>query len=829
LQRFLTRLILRYPGWVVLLGALVTLPCAYWSTRLYSNLKLDLEELLPRKAQSILDLDEVRERLQSMESLAVLVFSNDPQGSRRFVDALARSLKKLPPSVCSGVEHRINREIEFFEQRKALFIDLDDLKRLRRYIADRLDYETELYNPLNIFAENEIPEPKFPLRHFLLKYRDREQAARFSRYPGGYYATTDQKKRAVLVYLPAGASTIKGRLRLKAEVERTIRKLKPKSYAPDIEIHFTGEVQNQIDEYDAVLSDIKRSATVVTIAVTTAVLIYFKSVLGAAALFLSLFVARFWAFAFTWFNIGYLNANSAFMGSIVLGSGITYGVMVLSRYMEERRNGKQPVEAAGVAMRQTAHATWTAALAAGLAYGSLSLTAFEGFRQYGSIGFVAMLFCWLCALGLLPALLLLMERIHPLVNPRTRRNRHRIFRPVVLALSRYPKASLTLSLALTAMSLYFAATADYGRVIETDLTKLRNRRSMQSGSGYWAKHQNDIFRSYLSPVVVMPRSDRDARRIAEALKEKMAKNGDKSLMVSVRTIYDFVPRRQKEKIRELREIQALLPPWVISRLPRTERRLINTLLRPESFRPFGRRDLPELVQGKFTERNGTIGRLILVEPPLDSMKWDFDRLNRFVTELRTTAARIAGTSVPVAGSHPVTRDMFEAINHDGPRATAAAFVAVLLLVVLLFRRPFEISIVLGSLLLGVLWMAGFALGTGVKINFLNFIALPIAFGIGVDYSVNILERYRKDPQQDIIKVIFETGSAVTLCSFTTIVGYYSLIIASNQAFSSFGSLAVAGELGTMLAAIMTLPAAILLFKRRRERRGPEEKIPAEAA
>ena len=34
------------------------------------------------------------------------------------------------------------------------------------------------------------------------------------------------------------------------------------------------------------------------------------------------------------------------------------------------------------------------------------------------------------------------------------------------------------------------------------------------------------------------------------------------------------------------------------------------------------------------------------------------------------------------------------------------------------------------------------MGLGVKLNFCNFIAFPITFGIGVDYAVNIMARYR---------------------------------------------------------------------------------------
>ena len=110
-------------------------------------------------------------------------------------------------------------------------------------------------------------------------------------------------------------------------------------------------------------------------------------------------------------------------------------------------------------------------------------------------------------------------------------------------------------------------------------------------------------------------------------------------------------------------------------------------------------------------------------------------------------------------------------------------------------------------------MAGGVLGFQLKINFLNFVALPITFGIGVDYGVNIFHRYRQEGPGSIISVIKGTGGAVLLASATTTIGYGSLLIAGNQAFVSFGKLAVLGELTCVTAAVIALPAVLHLHDR----------------
>jgi predicted RND superfamily exporter protein len=96
----------------------------------------------------------------------------------------------------------------------------------------------------------------------------------------------------------------------------------------------------------------------------------------------------------------------------------------------------------------------------------------------------------------------------------------------------------------------------------------------------------------------------------------------------------------------------------------------------------------------------------------------------------------------------------------------------------------------------------------MKLNFLNFVALPITFGIGVDYAMNIMQRVRRDGVDNIHKIVVETGGAVVLCSLTTTLGYLSLTFSMNQAIVTFGVAAAAGEIACILAAVLVLPAAL---------------------
>jgi predicted RND superfamily exporter protein len=184
-------------------------------------------------------------------------------------------------------------------------------------------------------------------------------------------------------------------------------------------------------------------------------------------------------------------------------------------------------------------------------------------------------------------------------------------------------------------------------------------------------------------------------------------------------------------------------------------------------------------------------------------------LTAFVSALRAAAATTPSPDerpARVAGSHALSSDILESVRRDGAVASAVAFAGVVGVVLLLMRATRPTALVIASLVLGVLWLAGSAMALRVKVNFANFIAYPITFGIGVDYAVNVASRYELEGRRSISGAVRTTGGAVTLCSLTTIIGYSSLLLAENRALYLFGLLAVLGEVACLSAAIIAMPA-----------------------
>ena len=58
-----------------------------------------------------------------------------------------------------------------------------------------------------------------------------------------------------------------------------------------------------------------------------------------------------------------------------------------------------------------------------------------------------------------------------------------------------------------------------------------------------------------------------------------------------------------------------------------------------------------------------------------------------------------------------------------------------------------------------------------------------------------------------------SAGPVALCSYTTVLGYGSLVFADNQALNSFGWVAMSGEIACVASALLFLPALLHVMNR----------------
>ena len=103
-----------------------------------------------------------------------------------------------------------------------------------------------------------------------------------------------------------------------------------------------------------------------------------------------------------------------------------------------------------------------------------------------------------------------------------------------------------------------------------------------------------------------------------------------------------------------------------------------------------------------------------------------------------------GSTIETSGTPMVFGAMLRSVLHDGPRATLISLLLVASLIAVLVRPARSAAIAVATLCLGVLWMVGAAGLARVHVTFLNFLALPITFGVGGEYAINVVARWRRE-------------------------------------------------------------------------------------
>ena len=101
-----------------------------------------------------------------------------------------------------------------------------------------------------------------------------------------------------------------------------------------------------------------------------------------------------------------------FLGAIILGNGINYPIVLLSRYREFRARGQEPRRTRGARRCRTRSARSSSGRAWRRSRTARSPSRdFRGFNQFGWIGFVGMLLVWVSMIPCVPALLVVIEWI----------------------------------------------------------------------------------------------------------------------------------------------------------------------------------------------------------------------------------------------------------------------------------------------------------------------------------------------------------------------------------------------------------------------------------
>lgn len=564
------------------------------------------------------------------------------------------------------------------------------------------------------------------------------------------------------------------------------------------------------------------------------------------------------AFGFSYLSVGHLSSATSGTAALLIGLGVDFVIVSYGRYVDERRRGASLERALATMSGSSGRAVVVGALTTAATFYAFTVTDFTGLFQMGFLTGTGILLCMVSVLLLLPALLAWRHDRH---ERRASTPKHYLHsfgtRGLMAACMRRPRTVLAVGLAITLAALavlprlYFEGSMDEMRPPGNRGIQVTREVGERFGSGF----------NYMM-VAIEGDTPEEVIALAGRAAEGARRLVDDGVLYGYGGITSLIPPAAQQD-----EVLAWLAGQrqgglSVDRIEATFRdELAAEGLRYEPFAEGVELLRQALVHG------GPIGvadyqgsretRLLLerfLKPASEAVRADasgarlvgagdaaggwksvvylYPPENRWRREPPPEAVELAdrlGPAAQLTGTNVLNQRVRGRIIPDAWFAGILGLVLVAVLLWLDFRTVRHTLLSLTPLVVGIVWMLAVMAATGVPLNFMNIFVTTMVLGIGVDYGLHILHRYRetRDEGPEAMRHgLLETGNAIVVAALSTVCGFGSLTLSHYPGLRSVGYVAVLGAVTTALVAITLLPAFLAWSRGWRGRRSGPEAGPA---
>jgi predicted RND superfamily exporter protein len=219
-------------------------------------------------------------------------------------------------------------------------------------------------------------------------------------------------------------------------------------------------------------------------------------------------------------------------------------------------------------------------------------------------------------------------------------------------------------------------------------------------------------------------------------------------------------------------------------------------------------DVPESLRVRFESPDGHYLLQIFSRENI----WEKENMTRFVEALGSVDPTVTGP--PVIGLIAIDQ-----MKKGYIQAGLYALLIDVLVVFWTFRNWKHTLLAMVPLAVTTVWTLGWMGASGFQMNLANLISFPLIFGILVGSGIHLVYRYRLEPHRVRSLVDASTVQAINLATFTTVVGFGSLLAAKHYGIFSLGLLMTVTLVIGWALSLSLLPVMLVLVQDRETRRG----------
>ena len=626
-----------------------------------------------------------------------------------------------------------------------------------------------------------------------------------------------------------------------------------------VRVRLTGPIALNHEELATVTVGMGVASVVSLLLVITLLMVCFRSPRQTLSCLITLLVGLTLTAALGIGMVGTLNLSSVAFAVLFIGLGVDFGIHYALRYRECRE--KLPTHGAGLreAAISVGGALALTAGAASISFFSFLPTNYVGLAELGLIAGCGMFIALFSTYLLMPALM-------TLVKPRFRHpvswetSRRATFAPWVRRRAG-PVAVAAGLLCIAALAIAPQARFDF------DPLHLKDPDS-ESVATLLDLLADDPTTAYAITVL--------ADDLTEAAQLAAQARGIDDVH-STRTVLNFVPTNQDEKLDVIADMAFLIEPALMApqmnaptaaevvaaysplrdalqSLAATSRdatgqeaaRLVtalDTLISQSAFDPDVLDELHFRLLGGLPQQIRHLQRSLDAEPvtlatlpealreqwiaadgkarvdifPRENLYLENDSIGQFVTAVQDVMPNATGTPVSIY-------EAGQAVVGAFAQAAVLASIAIAVMLLVLLRSIKSTLLVFTPIILAGVFTVGGAVLIGMPFNFANVIVLPLLFGLGVAGSLHIVIRERK-VGGEAGALATSTPRAVTFSALTTMASFGSLGLSNHPGTASMGVLLTIAIAASVACTLLVLPAILVLTENRGTRTQTDQPMP----
>lgn len=181
----------------------------------------------------------------------------------------------------------------------------------------------------------------------------------------------------------------------------------------------------------------------------------------------------------------------------------------------------------------------------------------------------------------------------------------------------------------------------------------------------------------------------------------------------------------------------------------------------------------------------------------------------------------AGIKISITGSPILQQNLGELINKDKVVTFSIAAVLILIAVIFIFRSFTASITLLIMVVIAAIWLYGTMGYFNIPISTLAGGVASMVMGLGIDFSIHILHRYKEERKHGkhiryaVDGAVVKTGMAVLATSATTLVAFIAFVFGAMPEMGRFGVLMFIGITYSMILSLFGLPAVLVLEEKMR--------------